>query len=151
MDVGQTSGIGDAPWWGLGGGGLFGGNGRFADFSSNAERTNAATGQVIAQNDFNHQLLGVETDALTRQIATNAQDSKFLAVGDRINSLAMQSANCCCDLKQEIAENRAELTAIIKDTTIESLRADLTQCRINDSNSAQTAMLLAAINNQSNS
>lgn len=136
--VGQSAAIGDAPWWS---GGYYN-RGQFADVSSNAVRTECVGGQVIAQNGFNRDL-----------IMTNAMDTKLLGLADRINSVQLAAANCCCDLKQQIAENRSELTSLIKDTTIANLQADLQQCRINESNNNQTAILLAAMrdNNPGNS
>jgi len=140
--VGQTAAVGDAPWWSAG---SYYNRGQFADVSSNAVRTMCVGDQVVAQNGFNRDLMHTIQSHTDDLIMTGATDAKLLGLAERINGVQRDAAACCCDLKQQIAESKAEMINLIKDNTIASLSADLHQCRINESNQAQTNAILAAI------
>lgn len=138
MDVvGQTSGIGDAPWWSGAGYGF--GGGRFADFGSNAVRINAAARanaagieNLLDQNQFAATNSNI-TECCNR--TTDNQVNGEFRMADRLrdieremNANARTAAQCCCDLKLQACEDKAELKAEILAVETRNIQRDLDNC-----------------------
>jgi hypothetical protein len=59
------------------------------------------------------------------------------------NALAAQSAQCCCEIKQAIATDGGLTRALINDIRLSELNAQLTDCKLANSNLMQTNALVA--------
>jgi len=65
-------------------------------------------------------------------------------------ALAAQSAQCCCEVKQAIANDGNETRALINALNVQNLTAQLNDAKSQISNSAQTNALIAAMAQQTN-
>lgn len=141
--VGQTAAVGNAPWWSGAGYGLYGGGGRFADFASNAVRTdrNMTVAQlgldrVSDQNEETRRNLGEarvmdNITASCNRISDQQVNGEFRTLDrlrdqDReIAANAREAAKCCCDLKLQMCEDKAELKAEILAVETRNIQRDL--------------------------
>lgn len=127
--VGQSAAIGNAPWWS----GAYGFNyGRqFADDGSNAVRINrnnevykVGLDQLSSQNEETRRVLGEArimdniNGSCTRVLETQVNGE--FRMSDRLRDLeremaanARTAAECCCDLKLQMCEDKAELKSEI--------------------------------------
>lgn len=132
--VGQSAAVGNAPWWGVGGGLL--GGGRFADFSSNAVRINAAARanaagieNLLDQNQF-EATNGNINECCNRTL--DMQVNGEFRMSDRLRDIeremaanARAAAECCCDAKLLATQNHAETLAAIADLKTSNVQRDL--------------------------
>lgn len=93
----------------------------------NGTVTNA---NILSNRQLNEDLI----DGLQRQMTNQTNNNQFSQLREEISRNAMAAANCCCDTK-----------LLIKDTTIEQLRADLQKCNIDQANANVIGTLERAI------
>lgn len=119
--VGQTAAVGNAPWWSGAGYGF----GRpFADDASNAVRINAAERASAAgfENLLDQNQFAATNNNISQccnRVTDNQVNGEF-RTGDRLrdieremNANARIAAQCCCDLKLQMCEDKSELKADI--------------------------------------
>lgn len=139
--VGQSAAVGNAPWWGVGG--IYGSQGRFAGDASNAVRINRngdfmrlGIDRVSDQNEETRRNLGEARvmDNITGSCnrVSDAQINGEFRMSDRLrdieremNANARVAADCCCDLKLKMCEDKAELKAEILAVETRGVQRDL--------------------------
>jgi hypothetical protein len=123
----------DIPWWFAGG---VNNTGRFADFSSNAVRiaegnrqTAAGIENLLDQNQFeatNANLTSCCNRVVDGQVSGEFRMSDRLRDIEReMNANAREAAKCCCDLKLQACEDKAELKAEILAVETRGIQRDL--------------------------
>jgi hypothetical protein len=131
---------------GFGGrGGAWGGNygSPFADFGSNAVRLNRNAQMTENQADCTREVLGLGLSNITNAFEnadrsaqfTNVKDGQFqselrtndriLALQAEVNANARVAADCCCDLKVQAANDKAELLSTMQALSKEGITRDL--------------------------
>ena len=121
-------------------------NGAVRDFTS--QNNNIALQQLNSANILSNQINNgfSSTNAVNTQgfneigRDVNVATSQLIAQG---NAMAAQAAACCCELKQTIVMDGSATRALMNDIRLSELNAQLTDCKLSNSNLMQTNALVA--------
>lgn len=133
---------------GYGGGGAWGGGSYgapFADFGTNAVRTNRNEGVIRDSARCTDAQMGATLDRISAQNFEGRNNNQFTSMrdamtnsefrnGDRLRDMtalitqnAKDAAICCCDAKVKACENTAQIMAAVAESKSQTLAAIATQ------------------------